>query len=95
MFGLIRTAVRFFILGLAVGVLIAPRAGAETRRLLGDRFQSVVNQLLEIIGLPPIEAPAEGPIPAPPPAPAAASAPAPVQPRPRRRTAEPGAGASA
>jgi hypothetical protein len=55
MFGLVRTALRAFVLGVVVGVLFAPRAGGETRRMLNERFTSFVNQLLEIAALPPIE----------------------------------------
>ena len=52
---LIRMTLRAFVLGFVVGVLFAPRSGDETRRLLRERFQSVVNQLLELGGLPPVE----------------------------------------
>lgn len=55
MFGVLRAIIRSFAVGLAVGVLIAPREGAETRRMLGERFTSFANQLLEIAALPPIE----------------------------------------
>lgn len=55
MFGLVRVALRSFAVGVAVGVLFAPRAGAETRRMLGERLASSLNQLLEIAALPPIQ----------------------------------------
>ncbi len=55
MFGVLRVALRSFAIGVAVGVLFAPRAGAETRRLLNERFASGLNQLLEIAALPPIQ----------------------------------------
>lgn len=55
MFGMIRAALRAFVAGVIVGVLFAPRAGAETRRMLSERFASMVNQVLEIAALPPIE----------------------------------------
>ncbi len=55
MFGMIRAALRAFVAGVVVGVLFAPRPGAETRRMLNERFASMVNQLLEIAALPPIE----------------------------------------
>jgi hypothetical protein len=101
MFALIRTAVRFFILGAVVGVLIAPRAGRETRQLLTDRFQALVNHLVDLLGLPPIETGPRPVMTVPPSAPAAqpAAAPTAAAPtaaaRPRRRPSEPGAGTSA
>ncbi|MGH2498603.1 MAG: hypothetical protein ACRDF0_00690, partial [Candidatus Limnocylindria bacterium] len=56
MFGLVRTAIRFFFIGFAAGVLLAPRAGSETRRLLREKLSALVNEALEIAALPPIEA---------------------------------------
>ena len=47
MFSRVRVAIRFFFVGLAVGVLLAPRAGIETRRLLRQRADRLVNDLLE------------------------------------------------
>lgn len=55
MFGVVRVALRSFAIGVAVGVLFAPRAGAETRRMLGERLASGLNQLLEVAALPPIQ----------------------------------------
>lgn len=55
MFGLINAALRAFAVGLVVGVLFAPRPGAETRRMLNERIAAMINQLLEIAALPPIE----------------------------------------
>ena len=55
MFSRVRIAIRFFFVGLAVGVLLAPRAGIETRRLLRQRADRLVNDLLEaasMSGLP-------------------------------------------
>jgi hypothetical protein len=54
-FGVINAALRAFVLGVVVGVLLAPRPGAETRRMLNERLAAMVNQLLEIAALPPIE----------------------------------------
>ena len=54
MFRVMRAAIRAFAVGLAVGVLFAPRAGAETRKMLSERLASGVSQLLEIAALPPI-----------------------------------------
>lgn len=55
MFGLIRTAVRFFFIGFGVGVLLAPRAGAETRALIRSKLDQVVGSMLEVADLPPVE----------------------------------------
>lgn len=54
MFGILRIALRSFALGVAVGVLFAPRTGAETRRMLGERFAMAVNGLLDFAALPPV-----------------------------------------
>lgn len=55
MFALMRTAIRAFAVGAVVGVLFAPRAGVETRRMLGERLSSAIDQLLELAALPPIQ----------------------------------------
>lgn len=55
MFGLVRTTLRAFGIGLVVGVLFAPRAGAETRKMLNERLAASLNQLLEIAALPPVQ----------------------------------------
>jgi hypothetical protein len=55
MFALLRTSLRFFIVGFVIGTLFAPRSGAETRRMLRENFTVVVNQILELAALPPIE----------------------------------------
>ena len=47
MFSRVRIAIRFFFVGLAVGVLLAPRSGAETRRLLRQRADRILNELLD------------------------------------------------
>ena len=47
MFSRVRTAIRFFFVGLAVGVLLAPRSGEETRRLLRERADSLLNDVLD------------------------------------------------
>ena len=57
MFGLINATLRAFVIGVVVGALIAPRPGSETRRMLNERFSALINQLLEIAALPPIEPP--------------------------------------
>ena len=47
MFSRVRVAIRFFFVGLAVGVLLAPRSGIETRRLLRQRADKLVTELLD------------------------------------------------
>ena len=55
MFALLRTSLRFFIIGFVAGTLFAPRSGAETRQMLGEKLTVIVNQILELAALPPIE----------------------------------------
>lgn len=55
MFGLVRTAVRFFFIGFGVGILLAPRAGAETRGLIREKLNGIVNSVLEVADLPPVD----------------------------------------
>ena len=52
---LLRTSLRFFIIGFVAGTLFAPRSGAETRQMLGEKLTIMVNQFLELAALPPIE----------------------------------------
>ncbi len=47
MFSRVRVAIRFFFLGLAVGVLLAPRSGIQTRHLLRQRADRLLNDLLD------------------------------------------------
>ena len=47
MFSRVRIAIRFFFVGLAVGVLLAPRSGAETRRLVRERADRLLNDVLD------------------------------------------------
>ena len=51
MFSRVRIAIRFFFVGLAVGVLLAPRSGEETRRLLRERADSLLNDVLDAASL--------------------------------------------
>jgi gas vesicle protein len=55
MFGVINAALRAFVIGAVVGMLFAPRPGVETRRMLNERISAMINQLLEIAALPPLE----------------------------------------
>jgi len=54
-FGVINAAMRAFVVGVVVGMLFAPRPGPETRRMLNERISAMINQLLEIAALPPIQ----------------------------------------
>jgi hypothetical protein len=54
MFAVLRASLRMFVLGFIVGTLFAPRAGIETRRLLGEKLTVIANQILELAALPPI-----------------------------------------
>ena len=47
MFSRVRIAIRFFFMGLAVGMLLAPRSGRETRRLVRERADRLLNDLLD------------------------------------------------
>ena len=55
MFMLLRYVTRSFVIGVAVGMLFAPRPGAETRKMLSERISSAINQILELAALPPIQ----------------------------------------
>ena len=47
MFSRVRVAIRFFFVGLAVGVLLAPRKGEETRRLVREKAEGIINDVLD------------------------------------------------
>lgn len=47
MFSRVRIAIRFFFVGLAVGILLAPRKGEETRRLVRDKADRILNDVLD------------------------------------------------
>jgi hypothetical protein len=47
MFSRVKIAIRFFFVGLVVGVLLAPRSGRATRRLLRTRADRLFNELLD------------------------------------------------
>ena len=57
MFSRVRIAIRFFFMGLAVGVLLAPRSGEETRRMLRERADRLLNDLLDAATLGTYEGP--------------------------------------
>ena len=56
---MLRFGIRAFFVGLVIGVLFAPRAGAESRRILRDRFVELMDSFAELLALP------EKPIPLP------------------------------
>jgi gas vesicle protein len=47
MFSRVRIAIRFFFMGLAVGILLAPRSGQETRRMVREKADRLLNDVLE------------------------------------------------
>ena len=50
--GTLRFGIRAFFLGLVLGLLVAPRPGWETRRMLRDRFLAFVDAIAELLALP-------------------------------------------
>ena len=56
MFSRVRIAIRFFFMGLAVGILLAPRSGKETRRLVRERADRLLNDLLDAATLGSLDA---------------------------------------
>jgi len=42
----IRTAIKYFTIGLLAGVLMAPRKGDDTRKLLVDRGKEYVQEVM-------------------------------------------------
>ncbi len=47
MFSRVKIAIRFFFMGLAVGMLLAPRSGQETRRMLREKADQLLNDVLD------------------------------------------------
>lgn len=45
---MIKTIFRSFLLGLGVGIMLAPRAGSETRRLLSEKLNNVIDGATEL-----------------------------------------------
>ena len=43
----IRTAIKYFTLGLLAGLLMAPRKGEQTRKLLVDRGKDYVQEVMD------------------------------------------------
>jgi len=44
----LKTMFRAFILGIGVGILLAPRPGSETRQLLSDKFNGLLDSANEL-----------------------------------------------
>ena len=55
MFSRVRIAIRFFFVGLAVGILLAPRKGEETRRLVREKADQILNDVLDAATLGTVE----------------------------------------
>ncbi len=51
MFSRVRVAIRFFFVGLAVGVLLAPRSGEATRRMVREKADRILNDVLDAASL--------------------------------------------
>jgi len=51
MFSRVRIAIRFFFVGLAVGILLAPRSGEKTRQMLRDKADGLLNSILDAASL--------------------------------------------
>ncbi len=60
MFSRVRIAVRFFFMGLAVGILLAPRSGAETRRMVREKADRLLNDVLDAATLGTFDSGANG-----------------------------------
>ncbi len=44
----VRIAIKYFTIGLVAGLLLAPRRGEETRRMLMDRGKEYVQEMLNV-----------------------------------------------
>ena len=55
MFSRVRIAIRFFFVGLAAGVLLAPRSGEETRRMVRQKADRLLNDVLDAATLGTVE----------------------------------------
>jgi gas vesicle protein len=48
MLSAIRTAIKFFTIGLLAGLLLAPRKGEETRKLMMERSKDLVSDIMSV-----------------------------------------------
>jgi gas vesicle protein len=46
----LRTAIKYFTIGLLAGLLLAPRKGEETRKLLMDRGKEYMQEVMDVSG---------------------------------------------
>jgi len=46
----LRTAIKYFTIGLLAGLLLAPRKGEETRKLLVERGKEYVQEAMDMSG---------------------------------------------
>ncbi len=60
MFSRVRIAIRFFFVGLAVGVLLAPRSGEATRRMVREKADRILNDVLDAASLGTVDTGGEG-----------------------------------
>jgi hypothetical protein len=50
--GTIRFGIRAFFIGLVLGLLVAPRPGSQSRRMLRERFLQIMDAFAEFLALP-------------------------------------------
>jgi hypothetical protein len=50
--GTLRFGMRAFFVGLVIGLLVAPRPGWQSRRMLRERFLQVMDAIAELLALP-------------------------------------------
>jgi gas vesicle protein len=48
MLSALRTAIKFFTIGLLAGLLLAPRKGEETRKLMMERGKEMVSDIVSV-----------------------------------------------
>ncbi|HET9493751.1 MAG TPA: hypothetical protein VFR15_05935 [Chloroflexia bacterium] len=48
MLSALRTAIKFFTIGLLAGLLLAPRKGEETRKLMMERGKEMVSEIMSV-----------------------------------------------
>lgn len=46
----VKTMLRAFLFGIGVGILLAPRAGSETRRLLSEKVNQLIDSASSLTG---------------------------------------------
>lgn len=48
MLSALRTSIKFFTIGLLAGLLLAPRRGEETRKLMMERGKDLINDVMSV-----------------------------------------------